>query len=669
MALREADEVSQSQHTYSKDIPEIFNLYDFVYCWVEDDCMHDADEFDFSFRLWCRSYNNYIPFHVKLQTLQKLLSYVCEEKIYFAAEGFPPTPKSIERNSSLQQKITFMENLMIITNRVEYQKKVGNVEETYVCKRRKLHWYSKQLMAATDDDKKAMVNVINKLLNSATLIKEENLYTVSGIDSDIFKILNIPEEIENCNPKELIQAKANELLNKLKAKKSIELPMGLTWTESDIVTGIEFEESKETIQEGFTANQCRLNNPVACWKPQMEHKEIKHSENKPRMEQEDEEEKYSTNYPELIIKLGRKGTDISKLRIQGYQCNNKLSYISGFELRYWEKDENSWLYQNVYDKYDVSALDSGGYVDVHVSPYFYTRKIQIIPTEYVNEIALRLEIFGPLTFNHRQLLTLSHVKFQQLYVATHFGNADEINLKSHWALKFEGPEYLLTIEWFANNRVLSTLEKNNCIGQKKFWYSTYDNDTEWFTQRWGTLFMLNIYYSDSEINQKEISAECIGKLIDCWIKESGKYDVIGNNCQHFVRDMLSLFSKKAANYLIHQMEHVQLNAAIHPILEVCDERSGHKRIRIIREKLVHTFRKHRDKHKYKTFDKLKWSKEQCAEWVGSLGVSYQQYTQRFVDDGIDGKFLTEEMNDKLLQDIVSSALHRRKILSAWNKLQ
>ena len=69
-----------------------------------------------------------------------------------------------------------------------------------------------------------------------------------------------------------------------------------------------------------------------------------------------------------------------------------------------------------------------------------------------------------------------------------------------------------------------------------------------------------------------------------------------------------------------------------------------------------------------SIEKAKWSKEQCSDWVGNLGAVYKQYMQAFVDNGIDGEFLGE-LDDDTLKEIVPSALHRKKILSAWGKLQ
>merc|ERR1712113_570136 len=67
-------------------------------------------------------------------------------------------------------------------------------------------------------------------------------------------------------------------------------------------------------------------------------------------------------------------------------------------------------------------------------------------------------------------------------------------------------------------------------------------------------------------------------------------------------------------------------------------------------------------------EKTKWTAKQCSEWVGSLGDKYKQYVDAFVDNGVDGELLGE-IADEELKEIVASGLHRKKILTAWNKLQ
>eukprot|EP01083_Nonionella_stella_P039887 108497_1 len=67
-------------------------------------------------------------------------------------------------------------------------------------------------------------------------------------------------------------------------------------------------------------------------------------------------------------------------------------------------------------------------------------------------------------------------------------------------------------------------------------------------------------------------------------------------------------------------------------------------------------------------EKRKWSTNDCAQWIGSLGNSYRQYTQLFIDNGVDGMLLNQ-LDDDVLKEIVKSRIHRMKVLSSWNQLQ
>jgi len=66
-------------------------------------------------------------------------------------------------------------------------------------------------------------------------------------------------------------------------------------------------------------------------------------------------------------------------------------------------------------------------------------------------------------------------------------------------------------------------------------------------------------------------------------------------------------------------------------------------------------------------DKLQWTAKECSEWVSSLGGKYKQYEDSFIENGIDGEFL-KELDSETLAEIVKSVLHRKKILTAWQKL-
>ena len=75
-----------------------------------------------------------------------------------------------------------------------------------------------------------------------------------------------------------------------------------------------------------------------------------------------------------------------------------------------------------------------------------------------------------------------------------------------------------------------------------------------------------------------------------------------------------------------------------------------------------------DEDDKKDKDKNTWDSERCGQWICSLGAVYKQYEQAFIDNGIDGEFFAE-LDDAILAEIVPSALHRKKILSSWNRLQ
>eukprot|EP01083_Nonionella_stella_P149018 472657_1 len=67
-------------------------------------------------------------------------------------------------------------------------------------------------------------------------------------------------------------------------------------------------------------------------------------------------------------------------------------------------------------------------------------------------------------------------------------------------------------------------------------------------------------------------------------------------------------------------------------------------------------------------EKRKWSTNDCAQWIGSLGNSYRKYMRIFIDNGVDGMLLSQ-LDDEVLKEIVKSRIHRMKVLSSWNQLQ
>jgi len=73
------------------------------------------------------------------------------------------------------------------------------------------------------------------------------------------------------------------------------------------------------------------------------------------------------------------------------------------------------------------------------------------------------------------------------------------------------------------------------------------------------------------------------------------------------------------------------------------------------------------KEKQVTVKATEWSVERCAEWLCELGDAYAKYQKIFIDNGIDGEMLAQ-LDDELLCEMITSKLHRAKIISASKKL-
>eukprot|EP01083_Nonionella_stella_P316368 1146757_1 len=159
-----------------------------------------------------------------------------------------------------------------------------------------------------------------------------------------------------------------------------------------------------------------------------------------------------------------------------------------------------------------------------------------------------------------------------------------VSLIDHWAIKFEGDEYLLTLDYYANSKVIAIICKNNCVGQKIFWYSWCANSRQFFTSRWGTLSKIYLHKE-----MQGISGECIGRIISSWRARHNKYCSMTNNCQHFVRDILTVFEFNAAQYLSTKFHHRVVEGIIFPSLPFMDEIDEQKRMKEIRGILQGTF--------------------------------------------------------------------------------
>eukprot|EP01084_Bolivina_argentea_P107364 191961_1 len=146
---------------------------------------------------------------------------------------------------------------------------------------------------------------------------------------------------------------------------------------------------------------------------------------------------------------------------------------------------------------------------------------------------------------YKKLMTDIRYKYMKFHFA--FAVQDPNASFTHWLLKFEGDNNLLTVDWFANSSILVSVLYNTAIEQRIFWYSCKSKKPS-FTKRYATcakcLMPKNTFVTGSDI----------GNLIHKWMNKYPKYNGLLNNCQHFVRDMFLVFNESKAKKLTKQLQ-------------------------------------------------------------------------------------------------------------------
>eukprot|EP01084_Bolivina_argentea_P124099 219922_1 len=141
-----------------------------------------------------------------------------------------------------------------------------------------------------------------------------------------------------------------------------------------------------------------------------------------------------------------------------------------------------------------------------------------------------------------------YITSRPLQVGNNTSNSKPIQF-DHWALKFEGDQNLLTVEFLDEQSkdhgiVKMQMLPNTCLNRRVWWYWWETDDEKYdinhmhkkpslFTKRWESIWKVYV---------KSITAECIGKLIIRWLRTNDYaiYQVAKNNCQHFVRDIIAV---------------------------------------------------------------------------------------------------------------------------------
>eukprot|EP01083_Nonionella_stella_P150425 479173_1 len=218
------------------------------------------------------------------------------------------------------------------------------------------------------------------------------------------------------------------------------------------------------------------------------------------------------------------------------------------------------------------------------------------------------------------------VQFHTLYLCTRKKRGNKLSLMDHWTLKFEGNQWLFTLEWFGTSEFFIKFQPNDCLGQRAFWFSWTNSRRQLFTQRWGTLNGGKIY-----IQNGGITAGKIGDLLHKWLSYceyrgfEPLYNSMRNNCQHFVRDFVSVFNVNVAEYLTTQFHHRQVEKIMTPSGALSNDWDEYSRIQEVRRRLtdahVHIRRPHTRSFK------------EVRDWLNEIGKS--EYYDVFIQNGYD----------------------------------
>ena len=118
---------------------------------------------------------------------------------------------------------------------------------------------------------------------------------------------------------------------------------------------------------------------------------------------------------------------------------------------------------------------------------------------------------------------------------------------------FKGEKHLLSTEFLVTGEIKTHILPNTYIGRRLFWnwWANGDEQPHYFTgKRWETIETIHV---------GNISLGCIGGLICKWSCLFSEYNHMWNNCQHYVRDIVSGLDFGAAKRLNLLLEDYRYN--------------------------------------------------------------------------------------------------------------
>eukprot|EP01084_Bolivina_argentea_P265934 450912_1 len=151
----------------------------------------------------------------------------------------------------------------------------------------------------------------------------------------------------------------------------------------------------------------------------------------------------------------------------------------------------------------------------------------------------------------------------------------------HWCIIFEAPQCSMQLDYFEDSKVhiqiINNYYEDNEVdikGQRICWYSWF-KQTE-FIKRYVVLSPLNI--DRNPVTGNDIS-DIIKKWLDVTYQLYHGYNAVYNNCQHFVRDIVSIFCAQQAKKLTDKFDKIKYEAMLSPALPSADLTDEYKRVK------------------------------------------------------------------------------------------
>eukprot|EP01084_Bolivina_argentea_P245376 410834_1 len=245
--------------------------------------------------------------------------------------------------------------------------------------------------------------------------------------------------------------------------------------------------------------------------------------------------------------------------------------------------------------------------------------------------------------DHKRLYEYSeyrNIEFKRVYLVQRENGPST----AHWALKFEGDTHLCSVDWFNNDKAYYQILENdeNAFGQRIFWYSHIEDVS--FNNKWIELLRLDLMGDDI------ITCGGVGQLIETWINEYTEYEVYDNNCQHFARDILSVFHIDLAKNITEKSKKAFVVGSGAPVFQFSDMHQELIRIDTMSQRLRNVL------------SVKKEETQQVRDWLSNTVHLEGKYIDLLIKHGFNTLGQCKYINKKILEQIGIQNAHHKEIL-------